>query len=153
MEKVSIARRRQSMRLMGGETRSPHASPLSTPPVKSAPPVLEGGFQQAVNDFMTALKQCLDGDPHGLGVTLEVGLAPDDPGRLRIQVITEPVRHGRFLSVHQASRLLRVGPRAVRRALSRGQLQGIRIGREWRVCFDAPCRPTVGAPPGHPQEG
>jgi excisionase family DNA binding protein len=73
-----------------------------------------------------------------MGFALELEIDPQDPSRLKVELIPRPVSTGRFVTVRQASRLLRVSPEAVRRALTAGQLRGIKIGRQWRVCLERP---------------
>lgn len=42
-----------------------------------------------------------------------------------------------YVSVPEAARLLVVHPVTVRRAISSGTLPAIRVGRNWRIPFDA----------------
>ncbi len=156
MEKVSIARRRRSVPPHGDPQRAyaerTHHLQLEQPArvlegsAGPAPAGLAPGESVALSHFIAALRQGGLASRR-LGFALELELDPEDPSRLKVEVIPRPVRVGRFISVKQASRLLRVSPEAVRRALARGQLQGIKIGRRWRLCLERPRWLGPGQPP------
>lgn len=154
MEKVSIVRRRHRVRFPGAEAAlelsysgeeglQPSEAQEPNEPASAFP----GREALALSRFLAVLGQG-PGGTRRMGFALELELDPHDPSRLKVEVIPRPVGTGRFVTVRQASRLLRVSPEAIRRALASGQLRGVKIGRQWRICLERP-RWLV---PGSPEE-
>lgn len=143
MEKVSIARRRQRIRLLCAQGPLECRDPEDGEPQDQkeegtgAASAFPGRETLALSRFLAALGQG-PGGTRRMGFALELEIDPQDPSRLKVELIPRPVSTGRFVTVRQASRLLRVSPEAVRRALTAGQLRGIKIGRQWRVCLERP---------------
>lgn len=112
------------------EAQADAACPVSTI-------VFSGEESVALAHFIAALGQAPPGKRR-IGFSVEMAVDPDDPGRLKMVFIPKPVATGRFISVKQASRVFGLSQDAIRRALTRGELRGIKIGRQWRVCLDSP---------------
>jgi excisionase family DNA binding protein len=144
VEKVSIARRRQYIRLLDAQN-CPAVLSLEVvpppPPAQDAPALQEQSAAGTLPQLLSALgAHAGAGGSRVMGFALELELDPNEPNRLRVEVIPRPVRAGRFVTVKQAARLLHLGTGAVRRALACGELQGMKIGRQWRVCLERPRR-------------
>ena len=49
---------------------------------------------------------------------------------------------GELLTVNEAARVLRVSEVTVRRPVRRGELPGLRVGRQWRISADGLASPA-----------
>ena len=127
--------------------------PLGEPSVPNESPQPESGSPRSIElaQFIAALGQASGGRRIGLALELEVD--PEHPSRIKVDVITtKPVTTGRFVTVKQAARLLRVSEEEIEGALAKGELQGLKIGNQWRVCLERPLWLGSAQPPTCPRE-
>jgi excisionase family DNA binding protein len=127
--------------------------PLGEPSVPNESHQPESSSQRSIElaQFLAALGQASGGRRIGLALELEVD--PERPSRIKVDVITtKPVTTGRFVTVKQAARLLRVSEEEVEGALAKGELQGLKIGNQWRVCLERPLWLGSAQPPTCPRE-
>jgi excisionase family DNA binding protein len=144
VEKISIARRRQEIRLLAarpGQVSQSASSAASAGP-QAAGRAVSGGdacLPQGVPlpELVAALTKGAQASRR-LSFALELYADPADPSRVKIELFPRPLVAGTFTSIRQAARILRLSPQTVRRALCRGELPGFKVGRQWRVFLDPP---------------
>ncbi|MEW6379841.1 MAG: helix-turn-helix domain-containing protein [bacterium] len=138
MEKISIARRRQERQATLIPIKTDHREPALelAGPKLSETPVPLSLLESLINEeVITPEKEIVTPEKRKRKFTVEITSGLERPLKMvvAIQPLDSDLPPKEFLTVKEASAILRISEHTLYRQLHQGTLSGLKIGRQWRV--------------------